>query len=74
METSDGIAGDGNVPIAFTDLRDIGTYVVRIISDPRTLNRMVFGYNEVHTYNQMYDLLEKASGEKLHRKYVSIPV
>ncbi|KAM5384529.1 hypothetical protein ACJZ2D_001274 [Fusarium nematophilum] len=70
METSDGIAGDGNVPVALTDLRDIGPYTARIISDARTLNRMVFAYNEVFTFNQMYDLAEKVSGEKLHRKYV----
>lgn len=73
MEASDGIAGDGNVPIALTDLRDIGTYVRRIISDPRTLNRMVFVYNEVYTPNQMYDLMERLSGEKLERKYVGVP-
>lgn len=72
METADGIAGDGNVPTALTDLRDIATYVARIISDPRTLNRMVFAYNEVFTPNQMYELLEKVSGEKIPRKYVSI--
>lgn len=72
METSDGIAGDGNVPIALTDLRDIGTYVKHIISDPRTLNRMVFAYNEVLTHNQMYDLMESLSGEILERKYVRL--
>lgn len=71
METSDGIATDGNVPFALTDLRDVGTYVRRIILDPRTLNRMVFAYNEVVTHNQMYDLMERLSGEKLERKYVS---
>ncbi|KAJ4149060.1 hypothetical protein NW754_000496 [Fusarium falciforme] len=70
METTDGIAVDGNVPVAFTDLRDVGPYTARIISDPRTLNRMVFAYNEVLTFNQMYDIAEKVSGEKLHRKYV----
>ena len=60
----------GNVPIAFTDLCDVGIYVSRIISDPQTLNHMVFAYNEVLTFNQMYDLLERMSGEKLHCKYV----
>lgn len=70
METSDIIAGDGNVPMAVTDLRDVGKYVARIISDPRTLNKMVFAYSEIFTYSQMYDLMEKLSGEKLHRKYV----
>lgn len=72
METTDGIAVDGNVPVALTDLRDVGPYTARIISDPRTLNRMVFAYNEVLTFNQMYDIAEKVSGEKLHRKYVSL--
>ncbi|KAK1656699.1 hypothetical protein BDP55DRAFT_568815 [Colletotrichum godetiae] len=71
METSDGIAGDGNVRFALTDIRDIGNYVVRIINDPRTLNRMVLAYNEVMTRNQLYDLVEDLSGEKLERKYVS---
>jgi hypothetical protein len=70
METADGIAGDGNVPFALTDVRDIGSYVARIITDPRTLNRMVFAYNEVWTQNRVYDLLESLSGEKLERKYV----
>ncbi|UPK91680.1 hypothetical protein LCI18_002615 [Fusarium solani-melongenae] len=70
METTDGIAVDGNVPVALTDLRDVGPYTALIISDPRTLNRMVFAYNEVLTFNQMYDIAEKVSGEKLHRKYV----
>ncbi|EMR68639.1 putative isoflavone reductase family protein [Eutypa lata UCREL1] len=71
METSDIIAGDGNVPMAVTDLRDVGKYVARIISDPRTLNKMVFAYSEIFTYSQMYDLMEKLSGEKLHRKYAT---
>ncbi|KAM5349892.1 hypothetical protein ACJ41O_006397 [Fusarium nematophilum] len=65
METSDGIAGDGNVPVALTDLRDIGPYTARIISDARTLNRMVFAYNEVFTFNQMYDLAEKVSAQDI---------
>ncbi|KAI1454353.1 NAD(P)-binding protein [Annulohypoxylon moriforme] len=71
VETSTVISGDGNTPMALTDLRDVGPYVIRIISDPRTLNHMVLAYNEVFTYNQVYDLLEKLGGEKLHRKYAT---
>lgn len=71
METMDGIAGEGNVPFAITDVRDIGKYVARIIVDPRTVNRMVLAYNEVRTHNQLYDLLESLSGEKMERKFVS---
>lgn len=65
------IPGDGNVPSALTDLRDVGKYVARIIKDERTLNAMVFVYNELWTWNQIYDLLERLSGEKVPRRYTS---
>jgi hypothetical protein len=65
------IPGDGDVPSALTDLRDVGKYVVRAIKDERTLNAMVFVHNELWTWNQIYDLLEKLSGEKIPRTYVS---
>jgi hypothetical protein len=58
------------VPSALADIRDVGRYVARIIADPRTLNKKVHVYNEVYTRNQVYDLLEKLSGEKLEHKYV----
>lgn len=64
------IAGDGNTPYALTDIGDIGMYTARIIADPRTLNRMVFAYNEIKTQNQVYDLIEKLSGEKVERNHV----
>ncbi|KAH7144397.1 hypothetical protein B0J13DRAFT_555122 [Dactylonectria estremocensis] len=63
--------GDGNLPSALTDLRDIGKYVARIISDPRTLNKSVFVHNETWTQEQIFTLLEKASGEKVPRDYLS---
>ncbi|KAK7409520.1 hypothetical protein QQX98_008304 [Neonectria punicea] len=63
-------AGDGSVSSAYTDIRDISPYVARIISDPRTLNKMVFAYGEVTTTNQTYELLEKLSGKKIDRNYV----
>ncbi|KAJ9144968.1 Isoflavone reductase [Pleurostoma richardsiae] len=65
-----GIPGDGNTPTSLTDLRDVGRYVAHIISDPKTLNKMVFAYNEVLTLNDVYDLLEKRSGETVDRNYV----
>lgn len=61
---------DGRVPSALTDPADIGRYVARIIADPRTLNKRVFAYNEVLTRNEVYDVLEKVSGERLERTYV----
>ncbi|KAJ4211705.1 hypothetical protein NW759_012307 [Fusarium solani] len=64
------IPGDGNTPSAMTDVKDIGRYVARIIADPQTLNRMVFAYTELHTTNQVYDIVEKQSGETIERKYM----
>ncbi|KAH6985221.1 hypothetical protein EDB80DRAFT_733652 [Ilyonectria destructans] len=65
------IAGDGTVPSALTDSRDIGRWVARIITDPRTLNKMIFAYNELVSQNQMHELLERLSGEKTERQYIS---
>lgn len=67
---NDEIIGDGNTPIALTDLRDIGRYVSKIIVDDRTLNKMVLAYNTVMTQNQIYDLMEEISEEKIEKHYV----
>ncbi|KAK2759889.1 hypothetical protein FQN54_002623 [Arachnomyces sp. PD_36] len=64
------IPGDGNIPNAMTDVRDVGRYVAMIITDPRTLNKMVFAYSEVLTANQAYDVMEALSGEKIQRNYI----
>lgn len=61
----------GTQASALTDLRDIGRYVAAIVADPRTLNRYVLAYNEALTPNQVYERLERASGEKIPREYVS---
>ena len=66
---SQTIPADGNVPSALTDLRDIGRYVTAVIKDERALNKQVLVYNEMWTQNQVYDLMEKISGEILPRTY-----
>ncbi|KAF4776372.1 isoflavone reductase [Colletotrichum scovillei] len=65
------IAGDGSVLSGMTDLRDVGKYVARIIADPRTLNYRVFAFTELMSQNEVYDLIERLSGEKVERKYMS---
>lgn len=70
MMPSNTVLAGGNIPSALTDIRDIGKYVARIIHDPQTLNKMVFAYSEIHTQNQVWDLLEKLSGEKPERNEV----
>ncbi|KAG7410286.1 Bifunctional pinoresinol-lariciresinol reductase 1 [Fusarium oxysporum f. sp. raphani] len=63
--------GDGIVPSAITDSRDIGRYVAKIIADPRTLNKSVFAYSEVLTQREIFQIVEEASGEKLDYNYIS---
>lgn len=71
------IHGDGNAPNLLTDLRDIGRFVARIVADDRTLNRYVYTWSDVLSENEIFDLVEEVSGEKIERKYVrylSLPV
>ena len=56
-----------------TDLRDIGRWVARIIADPRTLNRLVFAYSEVITQHQVYETVERLSGENPENNPVRSP-
>ncbi|KAF9769427.1 hypothetical protein IL306_013144 [Fusarium sp. DS 682] len=61
------IAEDGSHATSITDLRDVGKYVAKIITDERTLNKYVFAYNEVWTQEEIHSHLEKVSGEKIPR-------
>ncbi|OHE94804.1 isoflavone reductase [Colletotrichum orchidophilum] len=65
------VAGDGTVISGMTDLRDIGKYIACIIAHPRTLNHKVLAYTELKSQNEVYDLIEKLSGEKVRRKHSS---
>jgi hypothetical protein len=38
------------------------------------INHMVFAHGALYTQNQVYDLLEKLSGEKIKRKCVCPPL
>ncbi|KAH7020889.1 uncharacterized protein B0I36DRAFT_393121 [Microdochium trichocladiopsis] len=60
------------LPSALTDLRDVGRFVARIVADgERTLNKCVFAYGEVLTHKQLWDTVERLSGEKLERNEVT---
>ncbi|KAJ5814253.1 uncharacterized protein N7503_001003 [Penicillium pulvis] len=58
------IFGAGDVPSSLTDVRDVGKYAAKIISDPRTLNKKVFAFTEAMTQNQLFGLVESMTGEK----------
>lgn len=64
------LLGDGSVSSALTSLQDVGRYVARIIADPRTLNKMVFVYNELWTQKQIVAKVEELSGEKIELNHV----
>ncbi|KAF5247417.1 hypothetical protein FAUST_835 [Fusarium austroamericanum] len=65
------MAEDGSHASAITDLRDVGKYVAKIITDERTLNKYVFAYNEVWTQEQIHSHLEKVTGEEIPRNKVT---
>ncbi|KAF9891535.1 hypothetical protein FE257_004002 [Aspergillus nanangensis] len=58
------IFGAGDVPSALTDVRDVGVYVAKVISDSQTLNKKIFAFTETWTQNEIFGLVEKITGEK----------
>ena len=55
------IYGSGDVKTAVTAREDIGPFVERIISDPRTLNRYVLIWGAEVTQNEAFALAERIS-------------
>lgn len=64
------IYGTGEPLSALTDLKDVGRYVARIVSDERTVNKYVLCYNEVHSQLDAWNIMERLSGETIPRNYV----
>ncbi|CEI61361.1 unnamed protein product [Fusarium venenatum] len=64
---NNNIIGGGNNPSALVSLNDIGRYVAVIINDDRTINKKVFAYTESKTQNEVFELVEKVTGEKPER-------
>ncbi|KAF2116486.1 hypothetical protein BDV96DRAFT_644921 [Lophiotrema nucula] len=65
------IYGDGNAEGILTDKRDLGRFVARIIKDERTINKKVVAIADALTQNQIWEIVERLSGEKMNRTYVS---
>jgi len=66
------IYGDGNVKAVFNEEHDIGTYVVKTVDDPRTLNKTVYirpSKNTV-TFNELVATWEKIIGKTLEKEYI----
>ena len=72
--TNSKIRGNGTAPNLITDLRDVGRFVARIVTDERTLNRFVFAWGEELTEKDIYSVMEEVSGEKLPVNFVRTPI
>ncbi|XP_038716450.1 eugenol synthase 1-like [Tripterygium wilfordii] len=67
------IFGDGNPRAVFNDEHDIGTYTIRTIDDPRTLNKILYikPPRNALGINELVAIWEKLIGKTLEKKYVS---
>ncbi|KAL3737875.1 hypothetical protein ACJRO7_019407 [Eucalyptus globulus] len=66
------ILGDGNAKVVFNTEDDIGTYTIKAIDDPRTLNKILYIRPPANTIsmNELVSLWERKIGKTLERTYV----
>ncbi|XP_034681725.1 phenylcoumaran benzylic ether reductase Pyrc5-like [Vitis riparia] len=66
------IPGDGNPKAVFNKDDDIGTYTIKAVDDPRTLNKNLYVRppQNTYSYNEIVSLWEKKIGKTLEKIYV----
>ncbi|KAK4490318.1 hypothetical protein RD792_000985 [Penstemon davidsonii] len=66
------ILGDGNAKAVFNNERDIGTYTIRAVDDPRTLNKILYikPSKNIYSFNEVVNIWEKKIGKTLEKIYV----
>jgi uncharacterized protein YbjT (DUF2867 family) len=66
------ILGDGIAKAVFNNERDIGTYTIKGVDDPRTLNKILYikPPKNVYSFNELVALWEKKIGKTLEKDYV----
>ncbi|GAU26225.1 hypothetical protein TSUD_224160 [Trifolium subterraneum] len=67
------ILGDGNVKGVYVTEEDIGTYTIKAVDDPRTLNKIIYFRPpaNVLTFNELVSLWENKIKSTLEKIYVS---
>ncbi|XP_047329750.1 phenylcoumaran benzylic ether reductase Betv6-like [Impatiens glandulifera] len=67
------IFGDGNSKAVFIEETDVGTYTIKGVDDPRTLNKILYirPTSNMGSLNDIVSLWEKKIGKTLERTYVS---
>ncbi|PON79481.1 Hopanoid-associated sugar epimerase [Parasponia andersonii] len=66
------ILGDGNPKAVFNNEADIGTYTIRAVDDPRTLNKILYikPPGNIYSFNELVALWEKKIGKTLEKEYI----
>ncbi|CAA0838158.1 NmrA-like negative transcriptional regulator family protein [Striga hermonthica] len=66
------ILGDGNAKVVFNYEEDIGTYTIKAVDDPRTLNKILYikPPKNIYSFNELVALWEKKIGKTLEKEYV----
>ncbi|XP_020088198.1 isoflavone reductase-like protein isoform X2 [Ananas comosus] len=66
------ILGDGSVKAIFVKEEDIGTYTVKAVDDPRTLNKILYisPPANILSHNELVSLWEKKVGKTFERVYI----
>ncbi|XP_028113347.1 isoflavone reductase-like protein [Camellia sinensis] len=66
------IPGDGNPKAIFNEEHDIGTYTIKTVDDPSTLNKIVYirPPKNIYSFNELVSLWEKKIGKTLERIYI----
>ncbi|KAE8142901.1 hypothetical protein BDV38DRAFT_267542 [Aspergillus pseudotamarii] len=62
----------GRVDYVVWYMRDIGRFVSRIIVDERTVNKYVYTWGDILTENEILDIVEELSGEKVKSQHKSV--
>eukprot|EP01018_Ginkgo_biloba_P008362 Gb_21755 [translate_table: standard] len=66
------IFGDGNTKAVFVKEEDIGTFTIKAVDDPRTLNKTLYLRlpANIFSFNELVALWEKKIGKTLEKVYV----
>ncbi|KAK1427301.1 hypothetical protein QVD17_15984 [Tagetes erecta] len=66
------ILGDGNAKVVFNEEHDIGTYTIKAVDDPTTLNKILYikPLKNTCSFNELVSLWEKKIGKSLDKTYV----
>nr|ACA60732.1 pterocarpan reductase-like protein [Linum corymbulosum] len=66
------ILGDGNAKAIYNREEDIGTYTIRAVDDPRTLNKLVYVRppKNIYSFNDLVGLWERKIGKTLEKVYI----